>query len=184
MLSTSNYLFAQIFMSHTDASFYDLVTISEKYGFSSQYRYKISNLYNCFICLCFSSEWELISYVILEIAGLYHLFGQAFMFKGLGEALTEFTTTYTEISSQLPINELSVYRKVFRRILFLKLMVLPMMVNTFLYYGFYLYNKELTRVQSIMISTPKMISECLTFVPPTTGGILVLQNCYPLNLSK
>ena len=120
----------------------------------------------------FSLEWEYIGYLILTVAGLYHVSGQAFMFKGVGKSLTEFTTTYTELSSQLPLNEVSVYKQVFRRILFLKVMVLPMMGSTFIFYGFIFFDEELTKVQAIIIGSSKMISESLTFVPPTTGGLL------------
>ena len=119
-------------------------------------------------------EWEYIGYLILSTSGIYHVIGQAFLFKGLGEALTKFTTNYTELSSQLHINEVSVYKRVYKRMLLLSLMALPMVVNTFIYFGFYLYYdiKKLTKGLRIVIGALKMVVDCFTLIPPTTAGLL------------
>ena len=122
--------------------------------------------------MVFHVEWEFIGYMILTAAGLCHVFGQAFMFKGLGKALTTFTVNYTDLSSKLPIDEISVYRRVSRRIWFFSVFALPMTVSTFLYYGLYLYNEEITQIHRIIIGSPKILTDWYTFAPPTSAGMI------------
>ena len=122
--------------------------------------------------MIFYIEWEFIGYIILTAAGVSHVFGQAFMFRGLGKALTRFTTNYTDLSSMLPVDEILVYRRVSRRIWFFTVFALPMPVSTFLYYGLYMYNEEITLIQGIFLGSPKILTEWFTFAPPTSAGMI------------
>ena len=109
---------------------------------------------------------------MLTTAGLCHVFGQAFMFKGLGQALTTFTTNYTDLFSKLPVDEILVYRRVSRRIWFFSVFGLPIPVSTFLYYGFHLYNEEITRIQRIILGSPRFLVDWFAFAPPTSAGMI------------
>ena len=122
--------------------------------------------------MVFYTEWEFIGCLILTAAGLGHVFGQAFMFKGLGKVLTTFTTNYTDLSSKLPVDEISVYRPVSRRIWFFCVFALPMPVTTFLFYALHLYKEELTQIQGIILGSPKILTDWFTFAPPTSAGMI------------
>ena len=122
--------------------------------------------------MIFYIEWEWIGFLLLTAAGLSHVFGQAFMFKGLGQALSTFTTNYNDLFSKLPVDEILVYRRVSMRIWFFSVFALPIPVSTFLYYGFHLYNEEITQIQGIILGSPRILTDWYAFAPPTSAGMI------------
>ena len=95
---------------------------------------------------------------------------QSYAFKGIGDALSKFTSFFDHQRSIIPLKGEHFYSKVWWKVVIIYLITIPISLSGFVWCGFYLFADELTITLSIVWGLAALFGMHLFVLLPASAG--------------